>query len=73
MPRHFHEMMITVCPGFCNFKTKEPSKEGKTGVLSDGRKVTVRVDSSDKRPTLEVQPQPGNIGKYIKIRYRNKG
>ncbi|MFW5438874.1 hypothetical protein ACNPIS_31455, partial [Paenibacillus apiarius] len=28
---------------------------GKTGVLPDGRKVNVRTDSSDGRPTLEIQ------------------
>ena len=46
-----------------------PGKEGKTGILPDGRKVNVRVDSTYKTPTLEIQPAEGNSGKFIKIRY----
>ena len=43
-------------------------KIGKIGILSDGRRINVRVHSSDERPTLEIQ-SPGNNGKTIKIRY----
>jgi hypothetical protein len=43
-------------------------KEGKIGVLPDGRSINVRVESHDGRPTLEVQPI-GKKGKVIKIRY----
>ena len=41
----------------------------KVGILSDGRKVNVRTDSSDERPTLEIQ-KPN--GRNIKIRYGYK-
>lgn len=47
-------------------------KEGQKGVLPDGRKINVRLDSTDKRPTLEIQPADGNAGRTIKIRYGNK-
>jgi len=39
---------------------------GKTGILKDGRKITVRPDSSDGRPTIEVINNDGSIDK---IRY----
>jgi hypothetical protein len=45
---------------------------GKTGVLSDGRRVNVRINSTDQRPTLEIQPPKGASGKVIKIRYGTK-
>jgi len=38
---------------------------GKTGILPDGRKINIRIDSSDGRPTLEIQDGK----KAIKIRY----
>jgi hypothetical protein len=42
----------------------------RTSELPDGTKVNVRPSSSgpDPKPTLEIQPTPGN-GKPIKIRY----
>jgi hypothetical protein len=58
-----------------DFESLEPKdiksmvgKEGKVGILPDGRKVNVRVESHDGRPTLEIQPVGGK-GKVIKIRY----
>lgn len=47
-------------------------KIGKIGELPDGRRVNVRIDSSDKRPTLEIQPPRGASGKIIKVRYGTK-
>ncbi|MGC2310233.1 MAG: hypothetical protein WA432_01270 [Candidatus Babeliaceae bacterium] len=40
---------------------------GKVGVLPDGRRVNVRTQSDEGRPTLEIQD--GNSDKKIKIRY----
>ena len=45
-----------------------PIDKGKRGVLDDGRDINVRGESTDKRPTLEVQ----RGRKKIKIRYGNK-
>lgn len=45
-------------------------KEGKVGTLPDGRSINVRLESSDRRPTLEIQPLGGK-GSVIKIRYKN--
>ena len=56
-----------------DFESLKPSdiKEistGKRGTLPDGRPINVRFDSSDRRPTLEIQ----NRRSQIKIRYGNK-
>ena len=50
-----------------------PGKEGKKGILPDGRRVNVREESSydNKAPTIEIQPPKGHPGKNIKIRYEN--
>ena len=40
-----------------------------TGTLADGRRVNVRIESRDTRPTLEIQNTPNN---YTKIRYGSK-
>ncbi len=45
--------------------------EGKYGILQDGRKVTLRITSSDKRPTLEIEKKLNSTDKDIKIRYGN--
>jgi len=42
---------------------------GKTGVLPDGKKVTVRPGSTEGRPTLEIQTSKKD---KIKIRYGNE-
>lgn len=42
-------------------------KKGKVGVLPDGRKVNVRVDSSYQTPTLEIYDR--KTERSIKIRY----
>lgn len=42
---------------------------GKRGTLPDGRPVNVQNNSSDKRPTLEIQNPNKN---FLKIRYGNK-
>ena len=48
-------------------------KEGKVGILPDDRRVNVRVNSHDERPTLEIQPGSGQgRGQTIKIRYGTK-
>ena len=45
-------------------------KEGKVGILPDGRTVNVRLNSHDKRPTLEIQPHKDQGRRQtIKIRY----
>ena len=46
-------------------------KTGKVGTLPDGRRVNVRVESLDKRPTLEIQSVKRGE-KSIKIRYGTK-
>lgn len=61
-----------------DFESLKPSnvreiKNGNTGFigdLPDGRTVNVRLGSSDKRPTLEIQNKSRT--KYTKIRYGNK-
>ena len=40
-----------------------------TSELPDGRQVNVRVESSDNRPTLEIQNTRNN---FTKIRYGSK-
>ena len=45
--------------------TDSKGGEGRTGLTDDGRKVNVRTNSSDGRPTVEVQ----NGKKTTKIRY----
>ena len=53
-----------------NPKNVKVRSDGKiTGELSDGRQVNVRIESSDKRPTLEIQNTRNN---YTKIRYGGK-
>lgn len=44
-----------------------PISKGKVGVLPDGTMVNVRFESTDSRPTLEIQLKNGN--RTIKIRY----
>ena len=44
---------------------RPPPGGGRVGVLPDGRKIIVRPDSSDGRPTLEIQDK----SRYIKVRY----
>ena len=43
-----------------------------TGELPDGKRVNVRNDSRDGRPTLEIQNPKGQTKKQIKIRYGSK-
>lgn len=42
---------------------------GKAGKLPDGRKINVREDSTDGRPTLEVVEKIGKYNKHTKFRY----
>jgi hypothetical protein len=49
---------------------KIQGKEGMIGTLPDGRIINVRIDSTYKTPTLEIQPVEGS-SKIIKIRYEN--
>ncbi len=51
---------------------KNSKTTGKTGTLRDGRRVNARQDSSDKRPTLEIQPPKNTEGQSIKFRYGEK-
>ena len=44
---------------------KDIPNGGRIGILPDGRKINVRPNSSDGRPTIEIQ----NGKKRIKIRY----
>jgi hypothetical protein len=44
---------------------KDIPNGGRTGILPDGRKINVRPNSSDGRPTIEIQ----NGKRRIKIRY----
>lgn len=54
-----------------NVKKLPNDKEGKTGILPDGRNVNVRKESSAQCPTLEIQNPEGG-SKDIKVRYVNK-
>ena len=58
--------------GPSNVKDISQDKVGKIGILPDGRRVNVRLDSSDSRPTLEIQSVDAK-NKAIKIRYGDKG
>ena len=42
---------------------------GKTGILDDGTKVTVRPGSTGKYPTLDIQNKDKSIKEKTKIRY----
>lgn len=63
-----------------DFKSMDPidvvdmpnGKVGKMGILPDGRRINIRMESSYQCPTLEVQA-PKDGGKAIKIRYNNQG
>lgn len=44
-------------------------KNGKIGILSDGRTVVVREESTAGPPTLEIQKREGVFEKSIKFRY----
>ena len=45
--------------------TDSKGGKGRTGVLPDGRKINVRPNSSDNRPTIEIQRGKNKI----KVRY----
>lgn len=54
-----------------HFKDRE-GIDAEYGFLPDGRKVTIRITSSDERPTIEISPIKNSGAKKIKIRYGEK-
>ncbi len=55
-----------------SYVQKMVNKEGLHGILPDGRRINVRLESTAKVPTIEIQPAKGVTSWTIKIRYGNK-